>query len=234
MKKFAIWIIVILFSASFVSLVLSHARGEEKEMTYVEMKEPLTTVTDTVATVHDTITAVKAHVGYQEIDYPTPKFDRDAVNDVRGVILHHTAEPTVDRSLEILTTRVKSVSTHVVIDTNGTRYILAKPEKITYHAGLSILDGRENCNNFTIGIEFQGNTLVEPLTENQIYSAIEYLKPIIKKYDIPIENIVTHEMVRAAYMKKYPHKKCSGKVDITQKEYIRFMNALKSSLSDSG
>lgn len=180
--------------------------------------------------IRDSIFTTKAHRGYKEINYPTPKYDHDKINEVQGVILHHTAEPTVERSLAILTTNERNVSTHVVIDTDGTRYILAEPERVTYHAGLSVLNGRESCNKFTIGIEFQGNTLEKPLTEEQIYSAIEYLKPLIKKYDIPLENIVTHEMIRMAYKKKYPKKKCSGKVDITQEEYIRFMDVLKSTL----
>ena len=164
---------------------------------------------------------------YKEIDYPTPNIDPDSVNKVEGVILHHTAEPTVERSLEVLTSLQKKVGTHVVIDKDGTRYIMCSPETVTYHAGRSILNGKEGCNYFTIGIEFQGNTLEAPLTQDQINSAIEYLKPIIAKYHIPISNIVTHEMVRQAYKRKYPEKRCYGKVDITQKEYARFMKALK-------
>ena len=164
---------------------------------------------------------------YKEIKHPTPNIDLSKKNTVEGVILHHTAEPTIERSLDVLTSLKKKVGTHVVIDTDGTRYIMCNPEVVTYHAGLSILNGRIGCNNFTIGIEFQGNTLEKPLTEDQIRSAIEYLKPIIAKYGIPLSNIVTHEMVRQAYKKKYPKKRCSGKVDITQKEYLRFMKVLR-------
>ena len=169
---------------------------------------------------------------YKEIDYPTPNIDPDSVNKVEGVILHHTAEPTVERSLEVLTSLQKKVGTHVVIDKDGTRYIMCSPETVTYHAGRSILNGKEGCNYFTIGIEFQGNTLEAPLTQDQINSAIEYLKPIIAKFHIPISNIVTHEMVRQAYKRKYPEKRCYGKVDITQKEYARFMKALKTELQN--
>lgn len=165
---------------------------------------------------------------YQEIVYPTPNFDKERTNQVVGVVLHHTAEPTVEKSLEILSSPKKKVGTHVVIDTDGTRYLMAEPEVATYHAGWSILNGQEGCNYCTVGIEFQGNTLVEPLTEDQIASGIEYLLPIIAKYNIPLENIVTHEMVRTAYKQKYPQKRCSGKVDITQIEYVRFMKSLRS------
>lgn len=164
---------------------------------------------------------------YAEISHPTPNIDHNRINTVEGVILHHTAEPTIDKSLGVLTSLKKKVGTHVVIDTDGTRYIMAKPEVVTYHAGFSVLNGKEGCNYFTIGIEFQGNTLEDPLTQDQINSAIEYLQPIIKKYKIPIKNIVTHEMIRQAYKKKYPRKRCSGKVDITQTEYKRFMKSLK-------
>lgn len=169
---------------------------------------------------------IKVHKAYEEKKYPTPNVDKDRVNEVIGVVLHHTAEPTVEKSLAILSSPAKKVGTHVVIDTDGTRYVMADPNVPTYHAGYSILNGREGCNYCTIGIEFQGNTLVSPLTNDQIESGIEYLLPIIDKYKISLDNIVTHEMVRNAYKKKYPHKRCSGKVDITQEEYLRFMREL--------
>lgn len=171
-----------------------------------------------------------AQNNFKEIKYPTPNYAKDKVNDVNGVILHHTAEPTIESSLSVLTSSIKKVGTHCVIDVDGTRYIMCEPTVVTYHAGLSYLDGREGCNDFCIGIEFQGNTLEKPLTENQINSAIEYLLPLIKKYNIPLSHIVSHEMVRDAYKKRHPNKRCSGKVDITQTEYNRFMKVLKAKI----
>ncbi len=164
---------------------------------------------------------------FKMVDYPTPNVDPDSINEVIGVVLHHTAEPTVENALKILSSPEKKVGTHVVIDIDGTRYIMAQPTTVTYHAGYSVLNGREGCNYFTVGIEFQGNTLNEPLTESQIESGIEYLLPIIKAYNIPLENIVTHQMIRTAYKEKHPESRCSGKVDITQIEYQRFMNRLR-------
>lgn len=169
----------------------------------------------------------KKKLVYKEILTPTPNYDCDRKNNPIGVILHHTAEPTIKRSLGVLTSLKKKVGTHVVIDTDGTRYIMAAPEIAVYHAGYSILNGREGCNYFTIGIEFQGNTLETPLTNDQIKSAIEYLIPLLSKYKIPLSNIVTHKMVRDAYKRKYPKKRCSGKVDITELEYKRFMKSIR-------
>ena len=164
--------------------------------------------------------------GFEEKRYPTPNYDKTRKNEVKGIVLHHTGELTLAESLEILSSPERRVSTHVVIDTDGTRYVMADPTVVTFHAGLSILHGMEHCNYHTIGIEFQGNTLVAPLTAEQIASAIEYLLPIIEQYDIPMENIVTHEMVRNAYREKYPEKHCDIKVDITPTEYDHFMQAL--------
>jgi hypothetical protein len=68
--------------------------------------------------------------------------------------------------------------------------------------------------------------LVAPLTNEQIASAIEYLMPIIETYHIPLNHIVTHEMVRNAYRAQYPDKRCDIKVDITPHEYAHFMGTL--------
>lgn len=167
---------------------------------------------------------------YGEKLMPTPNYSRRATNEVLGVVLHHTALTTLEETFDILTNPEKKAGTHVVIDTDGTRYIMAEPTVVTYHAGLSILNGRERCNLFTIGIEFQGNTLEKPLTNDQIASGIQYLLPIISKYHIPLENIVTHEKVRMAYIEKYPEKRNLAKIDITSTEYLRFMTSLRKTI----
>lgn len=167
---------------------------------------------------------------YYVKEMPTPNISKHR-NDVQGIILHHTADRSAMRAIEGLRSPKRQASCHVVIDTDGTRYVLAEPTAVTWHAGYSMLNGRERCNDFTVGIEFQGNTTVAPLTEDQISSAIDYILPIMKKYNIPIENIVTHEQVRHSWIVKYPEqakaKHVSKKVDITQKEYQRFMRALE-------
>ena len=171
---------------------------------------------------------------YDEILYPTQNYSRSLANDVEGVILHHTALPTLQRSLDMLTLPKNIVSTHCVIDTDGTRYILADPGIVTFHAGKSVLNGRERCNEFTIGVEFQGNTQEKPLTDNQIRSAVEYLVPIIREHNIPMDNVVTHEMIRTNYMTTHPEDTIvKDKCDITKPEYKRVMEALTSRIGDN-
>ncbi len=160
---------------------------------------------------------------------PTPNVHKGK-NSVEGIILHHTACASCRDALNIMTgSHPKGkVSCHVVIDTDGTRYILAEPEAITWHAGFSRFKNRNNCNKFTVGIEFQGNTCQSPLTDAQIKSAIDYCRPIMKKYNLKPSDIVTHEMIRKAYLQTHPHSKTPSKPDITQTEYKRFIDSIQS------
>ena len=52
---------------------------------------------------------------FAEIDCPTPNIDLERENELLGVVLHHTAEPTVEEALHILLSPEKKVETHVVI-----------------------------------------------------------------------------------------------------------------------
>lgn len=164
---------------------------------------------------------------WETSQFHTPNL-HDGKNEVKAVVLHHTASKgTGEMVAKELCRPNHGASCHVVIDTDGTRYVLAEPEEIPFHAGYSKLGNRFRVNTFSIGIEFQGNTLERPLTDEQIESAVEYLRPIIKRYRIPAKNIVTHQMVRDAYMKAIPNNKdASPKVDITPIEYERVLNAL--------
>ncbi len=168
---------------------------------------------------------------YKSDTVPTPNIT-PGVNDVQGVILHHTAEPTAQSSLEKLTRKGSGVSCHVLIDTDGTRCVLAEPNEITWHAGKSMLNGRENCNRFTVGIEFQGNTAEAPLTEDQIASAVQYLTPIMEQYHIPIENVVSHEYIRDQYKKAHPGANVSPKIDVSPDQRERVVAALQKSIKD--
>lgn len=175
----------------------------------------------------------KRRVGYKEIDYPSLNFDTVKVNEVKGIILHHTCEPSAQASLDVLTSKERGVSAHIVIDYDGTRYNLVDPERVAWHAGFSLLHGREKCNDWTLGIEFQGDTKQKPLTQDQIDSAIEWMLPLIAKYNIPIDNIVTHQMIRTAYKQAHPeNKKAYNKPDITQHEYVRLMDQLRAALAE--
>lgn len=173
------------------------------------------------------------HPGKTEYKVDTllsPNYTKGRKNTVEGVVLHHAAGTTIENTLHGFCAP-GGLSCHCLICYDGTRHIICRPGQVAWHAGKSILNGKNGCNYFTIGIEFWGDTNRKPLTDDQVRSAIEYLKPIISKYRIPLTNISTHEKVRAAYKEQHPDDDVPHKSDITQKEYERFMKALRDSLN---
>lgn len=157
------------------------------------------------------------------------------INERKGVVLHHTAfeESDLTNVTKHLTNPKTESSSHVIIGYDGHRRVLATPDKVTFHAGQSVWNNRQDVNDFMLGIEFQGNTNKKNLTDKQIQSAIEYLKPIIRENNIPLENIVTHEQVRAMYnefAKKQGKATAANKPDINRANYERIINALLNSL----
>jgi hypothetical protein len=182
---------------------------------YIINKNPVTFKSDTTYTPN-----------IRTINDESYKKGHALVNEDKGVVLHHTTYD--DSNLEKVTDYMNksgSNSSHVVINFNGDRRVFAVPEKVTFHSGESSWNGRENVNDFMVGLEFQGDTNKKPLTNEQIQSAVEYLKPIIRKYNINIEDITTHAKVREAY-NEYAKKKASIKSDITIAEYNKILFAL--------
>ena len=159
------------------------------------------------------------------------KSGHSLTNEQKGVVLHHTAfmEDDLTGVLNHLTNPRTEASAHVVIGFDGTRKVLATPDKVTFHAGQSVHNGRENVNDFMIGIEFQGDTNRRDLTPQQIESAIEYLEPIIRKNNIRLEDIVTHQNVRDMYndyAKRVGQKEAPTKPDINERNYMLIIQAL--------
>lgn len=154
-------------------------------------------------------------------------------NQLEGVLFHHTAfsnDPTMEKVTNHFMKNNSEVSAHVVINKNGDRRIFANPEDVTFHAGESRFNEKMNVNDFMLGIEFQGNTENEPLTNEQIESVVEYLVPLIRKYKIKLENLATHEMVRHAYnqyAKETGLKQAPNKPDITYEQFVRIIDKLK-------
>lgn len=59
------------------------------------------------------------------------------------------------------------VSSHLLIRRDGETVQYVPLDKRAWHAGLSSYQGRERCNDFSIGIELEG-------TDNEPYEAVQY------------------------------------------------------------
>ena len=84
------------------------------------------------------------------------------------------------------------VSSHLLIERNGSITQFVPFNKKAWHAGVSSYLGRENCNEFSIGIELEG-TDDTAYTKDQYNSLIEVTIELMKAYpDIQKNSIVGH------------------------------------------
>lgn len=110
---------------------------------------------------------------------------------INAIIIHHTAIGSLDSVLAWFKNDESRVSSHYVIDRDGTIYQVVDDDKKAWHAGISNWRGVENLNNTSIGIELV-NTGYESFDTRQISALIELCRGLKKKYDIPDHNIIGH------------------------------------------
>ena len=142
------------------------------------------------------------HVSPNQDDRPDP-------NDVTGIVIHNislppgefgggwiddlflnkldpNAHPYFDKIADL------RVSTHVLIRRDGQLIQYVAFDKRAWHAGVSSWDGRERCNDFTIGIELEGcdDNDFEPVQYQQLADVILALCAAYTQ--LSVENIKGH------------------------------------------
>ena len=85
-------------------------------------------------------------------------------------------------------------SAHFMIARDGTVHHLVPLPHKAWHAGKSSWHGKENCNNWMIGIEMVA-TGSSGYTDEQYDALIELTKELISKYKISWNNITGHENI---------------------------------------
>ena len=84
------------------------------------------------------------------------------------------------------------VSSHLFIDREGGLTQFVPFDKAAWHAGVSKFRGKENCNEFSIGIELEGTDDLE-YPPNQYKTLIEATKALMDYYpEIKVDSIVGH------------------------------------------
>ncbi len=84
------------------------------------------------------------------------------------------------------------VSSHLLIDRNGDITQFVAFDKRAWHAGVSNYQGRERCNDFSIGIELEG-TETAAYTDRQYQKLAEVCALLLQHYSgLKSENIVGH------------------------------------------
>lgn len=106
------------------------------------------------------------------------------------VILHHTA-CNFDTAYMLLATKYGKVSSHYLVDRDGTILQLVDEKKRGHHAGASSWFSLSDLNSATIGIEIVNNGF-EPFSEVQIDSVMKILESIKTRYNMPARNFIGH------------------------------------------
>jgi len=84
--------------------------------------------------------------------HPSPNIG-GTLHEPQIIVMHYTAGGTLASAVNWFASPASGVSAHLVIDRDGTIVQMVDFDRIAYHAGKSSWNGRQGCNNFSIGIE---------------------------------------------------------------------------------
>lgn len=155
---------------------------------------------------------------YDERRVSTPNKQADRIKP-EAIVLHHS-DGSYLGGVEWIANPVSKVSYHVLIARDGRRTVFANDTDRAWHAGVSSWNGRKDLNSWSLGVSWEGNTYDKPLGEDAMASAIEYIVPRMKKWNIPLHMVVTHQQVSP-----------TRKTDISPADAARFKSRLKAALN---
>ena len=121
------------------------------------------------------------------ISLPPGQFGNNFVDQFFANKLDPKKDPYFEEIYEM------KVSSHLFIDREGLLTQFVPFDRAAWHAGVSEFKGRDNCNEFSIGIELEGTDDLE-YPPNQYKTLIEATKALMEAYpDISVDNIVGHK-----------------------------------------
>ena len=107
------------------------------------------------------------------------------------VIIHHTAQGSLDETIRTFTLTRTAVSAHYVVSRDGKVVQMVNDYLRAQHAGLAKWGNDTDLNSSSIGIELDNNG-DEPYSDAQIKSLLGLLGTLKKKYNIPTANFIGH------------------------------------------
>lgn len=117
--------------------------------------------------------------------------------DITAIVLHHTASAGDARAIaRYFQNPQAQVSSHYVVDRDGTVIRCVPDDKRAWHAGPSHFAGEDNVNDFSIGIEIcnRGDGL-EPYPPEQVAAVTRLVAHLADRYRIPLGRITRHRDV---------------------------------------
>lgn len=149
---------------------------------------------------------------------PTNCYSKDKIQSVDGAVIHFISAKNVAKSDPFNREAILNIfkeyrlSAHYLIERDGTQINLVPDLHKAYHAGFSRMNGRNSCNNFTVGIELVGGSDWD-YVEEQIISLSTLLAQLMTKHNFSLDSVQGHDEIRANWIKEYPDKAKIKKVD---------------------
>lgn len=120
------------------------------------------------------------------ISLPPGKFGGPYITDLFLGQLDKNADPYFESIHQL------EVSAHCLIRRDGQIIQYVSFDDKAWHAGVSEFEGRERCNDFSIGIELEGTDTI-PYTEHQYQQLVSLVRKLQESYPlIRHNNIVGH------------------------------------------
>lgn len=107
------------------------------------------------------------------------------------VIIHHTAQHSVDQTIRTFNLSHTKVSAHYLIGKDGEVFQLLNDYIRAWHAGKSKWGNITDMNSVSLGIELDNNGS-EPFPDAQINALLDLLDTLQRQYDIPQANFLGH------------------------------------------
>ena len=114
---------------------------------------------------------------------------------IDAIIIHDTGGKTAESALRWFEDPGAGVSSHYVVDPNGTIYRPVAEEDKAWHAGVSSLWGETDLNQRSIGIEIVDENDSEPYPGSQWRCVIELTAEIARRRAIWLNRIVGHQHI---------------------------------------
>lgn len=107
------------------------------------------------------------------------------------VIIHHTAQKSVNETLNTFTKTKTQVSAHYLVSKDGQVIQLLNDYLRAWHGGISKWGTITDINSVSIGIELDNNG-TSPFTDTQIDALLSLLAKLKANYGIPSSNFIGH------------------------------------------
>lgn len=117
------------------------------------------------------------------ISLPPNQYGGDEIERFFTNSLDHAAHPYFEQLKGV------RVSSHFLIRRNGGIVQFVPCNKRAWHAGVSVWQGRQRCNDFSIGIELEGSDF-EPFTDSQYAALVRLARCLRRRF--PLRDIAGH------------------------------------------